>query len=77
MVRQEHTSKEVQDDCGGEPEEIINLYFDVTVAYAPPKGRDPCGSKYVWLGVMARDGRIGRIDPDGYAQPCVSKPHVQ
>ena len=77
MVRQEHTSKvirydeEVEDDpeeeVEGILEEKITLHFDVTVSYAPPKGRDPYGNEHVRLGIMVRDGRIGRLDPDGYA----------
>lgn len=76
MVRQEHGSEVIDNGWEGEIEEVINLHFDVTVSYVPPNGRDPYGSEYVMLGVMVRDGYIGRIDPDGYAQPCVTEPHV-
>ena len=77
MVRQEHTSKVIRYEEDGEGdlegevegilEEKITLHFDVSVSYAPPKGRDPYDNEHVRLGIMVRDGRIGRLDPDGYA----------
>ena len=65
MVRQEQQVEEYdEEECSGES---VTLWFDVTVAYTPPKGRDPYNSEYTFLGVYTRGGHIGRVDSDGYA----------
>ena len=69
MIRQEHKVEEYEEEeCS---EECVILWFDVTVAYRPPKGRDPYNSEHIFLGVYTRGGHVGRVDSDGYA-PIIS-----